>query len=61
MKTMAGAIITIWAMPTRWAGSLRTTATSHGKTMLCIPKLANQAATPPRYQRNSRVSTCGAI
>jgi len=58
MKTIAGAIIAIWAMPTRWAGSLRTTATNHGKTIVCIPKLVNQAATPPRYQRNSRVSAC---
>ena len=36
---MAGAIIAIWAMPTRWAGSLSTTATSHGKTIVWIPKL----------------------
>jgi hypothetical protein len=48
-------------MPTRWAGSLRTTATSHGKTIVCIPKLVNQEATPPRYQRNSRVSAGGSM
>src|SRR5262245_59663199 len=56
MKSMAGAITAIWARPTRWAGSPRTTATSHGKAIIWMPRLVNHAAWPPRYQRNWRVT-----
>ncbi len=51
---MEGAISDICAMPTRAGGSWSTTVTSHGKTMVCMPKLANQDTMPARYQGKAR-------
>src|SRR5215472_15481130 len=56
MKTMDGAISDNCAIPTRTAGSCSTTVTSHGNTMVCIPKLENHEAMPDRYQGKARVA-----
>src|SRR5262249_16301596 len=54
MNRMAGAMIAIWAIPTRPADSWSTTVTSHVNTMFCMPQLANHEAMPARYQAKAR-------
>ena len=54
MKRMDGAESDITAMPTRAAGSCKTTVTSHGNTMVCMPQLENHDAMPARYHENTR-------
>ena len=38
-------------------GRARTTVTSHGKRITCMPKLANQLAMPAKYRRNFSFSS----